>query len=156
MIVELNYVYIYKKLQGHFPEWLLNFTFTGAMHESSSCSFLLVLSNVSIICKSVLKNNLHFTIFLFIETNVLLCFFFIILFHLFFYWCSSTVVSISSPLPPLTPAIPTSHPWSYTALALSMGPLYIFLDDPSHLPSGYCQFVLKEEPNQQNKQVSKI
>ena len=37
------------------------------------------------------------------------------------------------PLPP-TPPIPTSHPWSYSPLALSMGPLYMFLDNPSPLP----------------------
>ena len=48
------------------------------------------------------------------------------------------------------PLAPTSHPWSYPPLALSMCPLYIFLDDPSpfFFPvtspylSGYCQFVL--------------
>ena len=53
------------------------------------------------------------------------------------------------PIPP-TPAIPTSHPWSHPHLVLSMCPLYLFLKTlppfptiiPSHLPSGYCQFVL--------------
>ena len=52
-----------------------------------------------------------------------------------------------SPITPPTPSNPTSCP-----LALSMGPLYMFLDDPSPsfplfsllplLPSGYCKFVL--------------
>ena len=45
---------------------------------------------------------------------------------------------------------PISHPRFYPPLALSMCPLYMFLDDPSpyspvilsHLPSGYCQIVL--------------
>ena len=48
-----------------------------------------------------------------------------------------------------TTLIPISHPQSYPPLALSIGALYMFLDDPSlfsliipsHLPSGYCQFV---------------
>ena len=31
-----------------------------------------------------------------------------------------------SPIPPT----PTSHPWSYPRLAWSMGPLYMFLDNP--------------------------
>ena len=45
----------------------------------------------------------------------------------FFYCCSSIVVSIFfSPLPS-TPAIPTSHPWSYFPLVLSMCPSYMFL-----------------------------
>ena len=50
---------------------------------------------------------------------------------------SSTVVSILSPqLSPAQPT-PTSHPRSYPSLALSMGPLYMFLDDLplfSHYP----------------------
>ena len=54
--------------------------------------------------------------------------------------------------PPTThpPAMPTSHPWSYPSLALSLCPLYMFLKTlphfspiiPSNLPSGYCQYVL--------------
>ena len=68
----------------------------------------------------------------------------------YFYCCSSTGVSIfPQPLPPAWP-IPTSHSRSYSPLALSMCPLYMFLDDsssfshfiPSLVPSGYCQFVL--------------
>ena len=48
-----------------------------------------------------------------------------------FYCCSSTVVSIFlSPFPPATPTT-TSHPQSEPPLALSMGPLYMFLDNPS-------------------------
>ena len=47
------------------------------------------------------------------------------------------------------PTIPTPHPQPYRPLALSMCPLYMFLDDHSPyfphyallLPSGYCQFV---------------
>ena len=48
-----------------------------------------------------------------------------------FYCCSSTVVSIF--LPPLSPTqpTPTSQPQSFPLLALSMGPLYMFPDDPS-------------------------
>ena len=71
-------------------------------------------------------------------------------FNLFLYCCSSIVASICPPPLPTTPAIPTSHPRSYPPLALSMGPLYMFLTTlpllppiiPSHLPSSYCQFVL--------------
>ena len=49
----------------------------------------------------------------------------------FFYCCSITVVSIfPSPLSP-TPLTTTSHPQSYPPLALLMGTLYTFLDDPS-------------------------
>ena len=49
----------------------------------------------------------------------------------FFYCCLSTIVSIFLPL--LSPAlpIPTSHPQSFPPLALSMSPLYMFLDHPS-------------------------
>ena len=73
-----------------------------------------------------------------------------VIFLTFFYCFSSTAVSIF--LPPLPPNIATltSHPWSYPALVLSMCPSYMFLKTlppfpciiPSHLPSGYCQFVL--------------
>ena len=50
---------------------------------------------------------------------------------LFFYCFSNTVVSIF--LPALSPVLPTptSHPYSYPHLALSMGLLYMFLDNPS-------------------------
>ena len=44
----------------------------------------------------------------------------------FFYCCSSTLISIFPP--PLSAAPPTSHPWFYAPLALSMGLLYMFLD----------------------------
>ena len=62
-----------------------------------------------------------------------------------FYYCSSTVVCI-----PPDPAILTSFPWFHLALGLSLSPLQLFLKTPphfppiipSHLPSGYCQFVL--------------
>ena len=49
----------------------------------------------------------------------------------FYYCCSGTVVSIF--LPPLSPTqpTPTSQPQSFPLLALSMGPLYMFPDDPS-------------------------
>ena len=53
---------------------------------------------------------------------------------------------------PHTSPTPTSHPRSYPPLVLSMGPLYMFLHNPSPsflplpsshtLPSSYCQFVL--------------
>ena len=51
---------------------------------------------------------------------------------------------------PPTPATPTSHPECYPSLAMSMCPLHMFLTTLpsfppiilSHLPSGYCQFVL--------------
>ena len=63
-----------------------------------------------------------------------------------FYCCSSTVVSIF----PLTCPPPLLSPSNLPPLALSMCPLYMFLDGPSpifphypsSLPSGYCQFVL--------------
>ena len=76
---------------------------------------------------------------------------YVFLYLFFIYCCSSTVVSIFAPLLPLTPAIPTSHPWYYPLpLVLSMCPSYMFLKTlplphsiiPSHLPSGHCQFVL--------------
>ena len=56
---------------------------------------------------------------------------FVLSFILYFLnYCPSTVVSIF--LPPLSPVppTPTSHPQSYPPLALSMGPLYMFLDGP--------------------------
>ena len=51
-----------------------------------------------------------------------------------FFYCSSTVVSTFPP--PLLPttAIPTSHPRSYSALVLSMRPLYMFLKTPPLFP----------------------
>ena len=57
-------------------------------------------------------------------------FFFLFPAGIFFYCCSRTVVPIFPP--PLSPAPPTltSHPPSFPTLALSMGPLYMFLDDP--------------------------
>ena len=56
----------------------------------------------------------YFFVFCFIFSHFLNC-------------CSSTVVSIfPSPLP-LTPAIPTSHPWSWPHLVSSTFPLYMFL-----------------------------
>ena len=42
-----------------------------------------------------------------------------------------------SPTTPPTPATPTSHPWSYPPLALSMCPSYMFLDNPSPFSSHY-------------------
>ena len=57
---------------------------------------------------------------------------------LFFYCCSSTIVSISPPTLHLpTPAIPISHPRSYPTLVLAMCPLYMFLDNPSPFPLLY-------------------
>ena len=56
---------------------------------------------------------------------------FVLSFILYFLnYCPSTVVSIF--LPPLSPVppTPTSHPQSYPPLALSMGPSYMFIDDP--------------------------
>ena len=52
------------------------------------------------------------------------------IFSLSLFCCSSTVVYIFPPLLTPTAAIPTSHPRSYPSLALSMGPLYMFLDGP--------------------------
>ena len=49
----------------------------------------------------------------------------------FLYCSSSTVVPTSSPITLPSASHPTSHPQSYPPLALSMGPLYFFLDDPS-------------------------
>ena len=74
----------------------------------------------------------------------ILFYYFILLFLLLFKY-------ICLHFPPHLSSTPTSHPQSYPLLALSMGPLYIFLDltfspfsliIPSLLPSGYCQFVL--------------
>ena len=53
----------------------------------------------------------------------------------FFYCCSSTVVSIFIPPRPPTPPIPASYP--QTPLALSMCPLYMYLDNPSPIFSHY-------------------
>ena len=64
-------------------------------------------------------------------------FLFIYLFLFIFYCCSSTVVSIFSPSLSPTPVTLTSHPHSFPPLALSMGPLYMFLDDPSHFYHNY-------------------
>ena len=58
-----------------------------------------------------------------------------------FYCCSNTVIStFRHPLPPLTFSPPPT-------LALAVGPLYMFLDNPLpsfpyYLPSGYCQFFI--------------
>ena len=41
------------------------------------------------------------------------------------------------PMTPPTPAIPTSHPWPYSPLALSMCPFYMLLDKPSSVISYY-------------------
>ena len=46
---------------------------------------------------------------------------------LFFYCCSSTVVSIFPPSLSPAPSTPTSHPQSYPPLGLSVGPLYMFI-----------------------------
>ena len=54
--------------------------------------------------------------------------------NLFFFYCySSTVVSIFPSTTHSLPShpIPTFHPQSYPPLALSMCPLYVFLDDTS-------------------------
>ena len=60
-------------------------------------------------------------------------------------------VQLSPFLPPPfspTPLASTSHPQSYPPLALSTGPSYVLLEDPSSsfphypIPAGYCQFVL--------------
>ena len=71
--------------------------------------------------------------------------------YLFIYLFTVVQVQLSPfSWPPLSPTstTPTSHPTSYPSLALSMGLIYMFLDDPSSsfphypLPLGYCQFVL--------------
>ena len=54
----------------------------------------------------------------------------------FIFCCSNTFVTIFSPPLSPVPPTPTSHPQSYPSLALAMGPLYMFLDDPS--PSFLC------------------
>ena len=67
-----------------------------------------------------------------------------------YYSYSSTVVSIFLPIITSAPPTHTSHPQSYLPMALSMGPLYMFLDNPSPLSpfslytilTAYCQFVL--------------
>ena len=71
-------------------------------------------------------------------------------FYLFFIVVQVQFVSIfPSPLSSALP-VPTSHPQSYSSLALSMCPSYMFLDDlspfppiiPSPLSSGYCHSLL--------------
>ena len=58
------------------------------------------------------------------------------LYFFLFYCCSSTVVSIFLPITLPSPTQPISHPQSYPPLALSMGTLYMFLEDLS--PSFLC------------------
>ena len=58
------------------------------------------------------------------------------LYLIIFYCCLNTVVSIFPPPFSPTPPTSTSHPQSYPPLALSMGPLCMFLDGPS--PSLPC------------------
>ena len=48
------------------------------------------------------------------------------------FYCSNTVVSIFPPLLSSTPLTLTSHSQYYPSLALSVGPLYMLLDDPFH------------------------
>ena len=55
-------------------------------------------------------------------------------FNLFFYCCSSTIVSISPTAFSSTQTIPTSHPQSNPLLALSMCPLYMLFDDSPPFP----------------------
>ena len=63
----------------------------------------------------------------------------------FFQCCSSTVVSIFPPPLSSTPPNSTSHPHSFSPLALPMGPLYMFLDNPfpsfPHYPSPFPSLV---------------
>ena len=59
-----------------------------------------------------------------------LIFTFILLFLLIIFYTSNTVVSIFTPPLSPTPPTPTSYPQSYPPLALSISPLYMFLDDP--------------------------
>ena len=65
----------------------------------------------------------------------------------FFYCCSSTVVSIFPPPLSLAPPTPTSHPPSFPLLALSMGPLYMFLDDLQDQFSPSFPLSPKRKPN---------
>ena len=68
----------------------------------------------------------------------------IIIFHFFFLNCDSNFIYFNFFIflllfkysclhftPTTLPPIPTSHPQSYPSLALSMCPLYTFLEDPS-------------------------
>lgn len=58
LLSQMISAYVYKKLWSHFPQWLLNFIFTEAKHESSSYSSpLLVLNNVSISFQSGPKSS---------------------------------------------------------------------------------------------------
>ena len=70
-------------------------------------------------------------------------------FKLFFYCCSSTVVSICSPPLPSTPAIPTSHPLSCPPLVLSMCPLYTFLK-----PSPFILDLTRRRRGQEREEAS--
>ena len=54
------------------------------------------------------------------------------------YCYSSTVVSIFTPPHSLYPKHPTYHRHSFPPLALSMGPLHMFLHDPSPSFPCYC------------------
>ena len=72
-----------------------------------------------------------------------------IFFSSIFLWFKYSRLHFHPTRPPCLP-FSTSHPQSYSPLALSVGPSYMFLDDPSHsfpcypspCPSGYCQFAL--------------
>ena len=65
----------------------------------------------------------------------------LVVFFLFFCCCSNVVVSIFPPPLSSTPPTPTSHLQSFPSLTLSMGPLYMFLDDP--FPSFPCYLPLR-------------
>ena len=69
-------------------------------------------------------------------------------FYFFLLLCKYSCLHFPPPLPP-TPPIPTSHPWSYplwfcpcVLYTCSWKPFPFPPVIPSHLPSGYCQFVL--------------
>ena len=97
---------------------------------------------ICVIYKHITKNNsrkwilfLHFSIMV-KYTKHKMCHFnywgFFSLRSLFFKNCCSSTVVFIFPLPfSPAPPTPTSYPQSFPPLALSMGPLYMFLDKPS-------------------------
>ena len=118
----MNFLF-YFRIEKIWQRWLES-CFPLDLEDKDDVLFLFISPTLSPVLVSE-KVNIH--------SNEYLDFLF---FH-FFYCCSSTVVSISPrPLPP-TPAIPTSHPWSYPTLVLSMWPLHMFLTNlppPPHYP----------------------
>ena len=116
--------------------WSITFLFP-VLHPSLCTMWLSVSSpRAGYTCPTFTVIELdHVTCFSQWEFYCILFYFFSLFLHLpniyFLYCCSSTGVSISPLSLPPTPSIHTSQPQFYLPLALSMCPLYMFLDNPS-------------------------